>query len=68
MTKQESLQIRKKATAAFASLRLAVIERSRQTGTPVVTWRDGKVCKLTPEEAECEATGTQNSNDNHSGI
>lgn len=67
MTKQESLLIRDKANAAFASLRRAVIERSRQTGTPVVTWRNGKVCELTPDEAEHETTDTQNSEDNHGG-
>lgn len=59
MTKEESNQLRDGAQKAFAQLRLEVIKRSRQTGTPVVTWRNGQVCELTPEEAEQEFNSKQ---------
>jgi DhnA family fructose-bisphosphate aldolase class Ia len=38
-----------KAEAAFLRAAARVIERARQTGTPVVVWREGRV-----EEIPCE--------------
>lgn len=50
MDNPESLEMRDKAKAAFAQLRVEVIERARRTGTPVVTWRDGQVCEIPPDD------------------
>lgn len=57
MDKPEPLEIRDKAKAAFAQLRIAVIERARQTGTPVVTWRNGRVCEIHPDDLEKNRPG-----------
>ena len=41
-----------KANAAFEKAAVAVVERAKATGTPVIIWRDGKTVYLSPEEAE----------------
>ena len=38
-----------KANAAFERAAAKVIERARQTGTPVVVWEDDHVSELSPE-------------------
>ena len=48
MSKREVLSLPERADAAFKDVCKSVIQRARQTGTPVITWRDGKVRKLTP--------------------
>lgn len=55
MNKRETLKLPEQADAAFEKVCEAVIERARITGTPVVIWRDGKVCEITPDEAAREA-------------
>jgi nicotinamidase-related amidase len=39
-----------KANAAFEQAAAKVIERARQTGTPVVVWQDDHVKEVTPEQ------------------
>jgi hypothetical protein len=41
-----------KAIAAFRQAARKVIERARQTGTPIIVWEDGKVVKRTWQEME----------------
>jgi len=38
--------------AAFEQVALHVIERAKQTGTPVILWEDGAVKAVPPEELE----------------
>ncbi len=38
-----------KADAAFEQAARKVVERARQTGTPVVVWEDDHVTELPPE-------------------
>lgn len=40
-----------KAEAAFEQAARKVLERARQTGTPVEVWKDGHVAELSPEQA-----------------
>lgn len=40
-----------KAEAAFEQAARKVLERARQTGTPVVVWEDDHVAELSPEQA-----------------
>lgn len=40
-----------KAEAAFEQAARKVLERARQTGTPVVVWADDHVAELSPEQA-----------------
>jgi hypothetical protein len=44
--------MRAKADAAFRQAAVKVIERAKQTGTPVIVWKDGRVAAISPEEAE----------------
>lgn len=37
------------AQAAFKQAAKKVIERARQTGTPVILWEDGKIKEVAPE-------------------
>lgn len=41
-----------KADAAFERVVKKVLERARQTGTPVVLWQDEQVKLIPPEEME----------------
>lgn len=43
-----------KANAAFEEVAQDVIARARAAKTEVVVWRDGKVTKLSPDQAERE--------------
>lgn len=43
-----------KANAAFEEVAHDVISRARSSSTEVVVWRDGKVIKLSPDQAERE--------------
>ena len=40
-----------KANAAFQQAATKIIERAKQTGTPVVVWEEGQVKEVPPEEA-----------------
>jgi hypothetical protein len=42
-----------KADAAFRKAAFKVIQRAKQTGTPVVIWEDGEIKEIPPEEIEC---------------
>jgi hypothetical protein len=48
-----------KADAAFRQVAVKVIERARQTGTPIILWEEGKVVERTWEEVQrsLEAAG-----------
>ena len=41
-----------KANAAFQQAATKVVERARQTGTPVIVWEDGQVIERSFEELE----------------
>ena len=41
-----------KANAAFRQAAAKVIERARQTGTPLIVWEEGKVIERSCEEME----------------
>jgi len=41
-----------KANAAFRQAAWSVIERARQTGTPVILWEDGRVVERSPVDVE----------------
>jgi hypothetical protein len=41
-----------KADAAFEQATTKIVERARQTGTPVVVWEDDHVAEISPERAE----------------
>ncbi|MFI5453842.1 MAG: hypothetical protein ACHRXM_00155 [Isosphaerales bacterium] len=41
-----------KVDAAFRQATAKVIERARQTGTPVIVWEDGQVKEYAAEELE----------------
>jgi len=46
---------RKLAEMAQAAMRQAAavaVERAKQTGTPLIVWKDGRVTELSVEEAE----------------
>ncbi|MEX2121375.1 MAG: hypothetical protein WD847_17410 [Pirellulales bacterium] len=43
-----------KAEAAFREASLEVIQRARQTGTPVIVWKDGRIERLSIEQAELD--------------
>lgn len=38
-----------KANAAFEQATTKIVERARQTGTPIVVWEDDHVSELSPE-------------------
>ena len=41
-----------KANAAFRQAAAKVIERAKQTGTPVIVWENGQVKELAPQQVE----------------
>lgn len=50
MSDDETLkELGEKAEAAFRRAAGKVVERARQFGTPIVTWRDGRVVEVSPE-------------------
>jgi diaminopimelate decarboxylase len=48
-----------KANAAFRQAAAKVIERARQTGTPVIVWEEGQVIERSCEELEQAPTKRQ---------
>ena len=50
MTKTINHSLTKLADAAFEQAARKVIERARQTGTPVIVWEDGAVKEMPPDE------------------
>ena len=60
--KKQEDSLSAKADAAFRQAARDVIRRAKQTGTPVVIWKEGKVTEVPPEELDLESgTGTENS-------
>ena len=47
------------ADAAFRQAAKKVIERAKQTGTPIIIWEDGKVKETCAEELEAAAQPAQ---------
>ena len=47
----ENGSLTEKADAAFQQAATKVIQRAKQTGTPIVVWEEGKVKEVTPDEA-----------------
>lgn len=55
-----NMTMTEKADAAFRQAAFKVIERARQTGTPVIVWEDGRIVKRSWEEMLRELTETSN--------
>lgn len=51
MNKRQN-RLSEKVDAAFQAAAIAVIERARQTGTPVIVWEDGQIKEIPSEEFE----------------
>jgi len=49
---QDHTSITKKAQAAFLDVQQSVIERARQTHTPIIVFSDNRIQSLTAEEFE----------------
>lgn len=50
-----------KANAAFEQATTKIVERARQTGTPIVVWVDDHVAEVSPEQvAEDQPRNTPN--------
>jgi hypothetical protein len=47
---QKKGSLSEKAAAAFEQAARKVVERARQTGTPVVVWEDDQVKEIPPEK------------------
>jgi hypothetical protein len=52
------MTLTEKADAAFKQAAAKVIERARQTGTPVILWENGRIVKRSWEELINEPTET----------
>ncbi len=48
----KALTMTEKADAAFRQAMATVIERARQTNTPVIVWEDGRVVEYSADEME----------------
>lgn len=48
----KTLTMTEKADAAFRQAMATVIERARQTKTPVIVWEDGRVVEYSADEME----------------
>lgn len=48
----EQSSITTKAEAAFQDVRQSVLERARQTKTPIIVFRENRIQSLSPEEFE----------------
>jgi hypothetical protein len=56
----ENMTLTEKADAAFRQAAAKVIERARQTGTPVILWENGRVVKRLWDELIGDPTNTPN--------
>jgi len=50
--KKDDSTLSRKADAAFRQAAYKVIQRAKQTGTPVVIWEEGEIKEVPPEELE----------------
>jgi hypothetical protein len=57
-TEANNETLTEKANAAFRQAAAKVIERARQTGTPVLVWRDGRVIERKDQDAGNETQET----------
>ena len=49
---QDHTSVKKKAQAAFLDVQQSVIERAKQTHTPIIVFTDNRIQSLTAEEFE----------------
>jgi hypothetical protein len=49
-TETKNLTLTEKADAAFRQAAIQVIERARQTGTPVIVWENHEVKEVEPQK------------------
>jgi hypothetical protein len=52
MENQEYSSLAGKADAAFKQAAYKVIQRAKQTGTPIIIWAEGGIKEVPPEELE----------------
>jgi hypothetical protein len=52
MSAETGNRLTEKANAAFRQAAAKVVERARQTGTPVIVWENGQVAEHSAEELE----------------
>jgi hypothetical protein len=52
MSAETGNRLTEKANAAFRQAAAKVVERARQTGTPVIVWEKGQVAEHSAEELE----------------
>ena len=52
MSAETGNTLTEKANAAFRQAAAKVVERARQTGTPVIVWEKGQVAEHSAEELE----------------
>jgi hypothetical protein len=45
------------ADAAFRQAATEVIRRARQHGTRIIVWENGRICAITPDEAQKRMAG-----------
>ena len=50
--KLKNLTLTEKAEAAFQQASIRVIERARQTGTPIIVWENDRILERTSDEME----------------
>jgi hypothetical protein len=52
MSTETSNTLTEKAEAAFRQAAAKVVERARQTGTPVIVWEEGRIAEKAAEGVE----------------
>jgi len=60
MSKASKGSLLKLANAAFQKAAVQVIERAKQSGTPVIVWEDGRVKAVPSEDMEPRITRKKN--------
>jgi hypothetical protein len=50
--KADDTSMSSKVDAAFRQAAAKVVQRAKQTGTPVILWEDGRVKEVPPEQVE----------------
>lgn len=56
-----------KAQAAFNQAAVKVVQRAKNTGTPIIVWQDGAVKELTVEQFEATQESENPSTDSNGG-
>ena len=59
MPEPEERSLNDLVAAAFRKASAQAVLRARQTGTPLIVWRDGRVQAIPPDEAEDEVATPQ---------